>query len=153
MKLAIALLLLPFLQVHTQMHLSAADDILGKWQNLDKNLIVEIYKEGNCYKGRLLWFKNSNEKDNPSNTWLDVNNPDPALRTRKILGMDVLQKLVYNSKNNCWDGGEIYDSTTGRTWNSSLRFSSDGTLDVRGFWHFEFIGKTMSFKKYNPSNL
>lgn len=147
MKLAIAFLFLPFLQVHTQMNLIAADDVLGKWQNLEKNLIVEVYRDGNHFKGRLLWFKNSNEKTNPSYTWLDINNPDPALRNRKILGMDVLQKLVYNPKKNCWDDGEIYDTTTGRTWNSSLKFSEDGTMEVRGFWHFEFIGKTMSFKK------
>ena len=79
--------------------------------------------------------------------WTDKNNPDPALRTRKILGMNVLEKLSYSPNSNSWEGGMIYDAKNGRHWNSSAYINKDGTLKVKGYWHFKFIGKTMTFKR------
>lgn len=127
--------------------LNPADAVLGKWETVKENLIVEVYKEHNDYKAKILWFKNTNEKTRPSDTWIDDKNPNAALRHRKILGMQVLQNLVYNPKENRWEGGKIYDCTTGRTWDSSAWISRDGLLKVRGFWHFEFIGQTLVFKR------
>jgi len=124
------------------------DAIIGKWISIpQKNLIVEVFKEKNEYKGKIVWFNDNDDKTKPMNTRLDDNNSDPNLRKRKVLGLEVLDNLVYNSKNNRWESGKIYDAKSGRIWSSSAWMRKDSTLQVRGFWHFEFIGQSLAFKK------
>jgi uncharacterized protein (DUF2147 family) len=77
--------------------------------------------------------------------WTDVNNPDPALRKRKLLGMSILSGLVYVPESNSWENGMVYDAKHGRVWNASAYLGEKGRLHVRGYWHFKFIGKTMNF--------
>ena len=79
--------------------------------------------------------------------WTDSKNPDEALRSRKILGMDVLEKLRYDAGSNSWEDGMIYDAKNGREWNASAYISKDGLLKVKGYWHFKFIGRTLVFKR------
>ena len=79
--------------------------------------------------------------------WTDVNNPDPALRKRKLLGMSILSRLQYDPETNSWENGMVYDSRHGREWNASAYIDKKGQLHVRGYWHFKFIGKTMSFNR------
>jgi len=122
-----------------------ADRILGKWMAAEKNLTVEVYKTGNEFKGRIVWFN-----DDPSKAmdeWRDTHNPDPALRSRKILGMDIMRGLKYNKGDDAWVDGTIYDAQHGKEWNSSAYIDENGLLHVRGFWHFKLFGKTMIFKR------
>ncbi len=126
---------------------NSPDAILGKWETLQDNLIVDVYKEGHEYKAKVVWFKNSSEKTKPSTAWIDEKNPNKSLRSRKVLGMEVLQHLVWNPNNQKWEKGRIYDSTTGKEWNSSAWLTEDHLLNVRGFWHFEFLGRNMVFKR------
>ena len=124
------------------------DAIIGKWIAVPyKNLIVEVFKDKNEYKGKILWFNDNDDKTKPMNTRQDEKNADPALRKRKVLGLEVLNKMVYNSKSNRWESGKIYDAKSGRIWSSSAWIRKDSSLQVRGFWHFEFIGKNMTFKR------
>lgn len=147
MKFLAIFLTTVFFKPALNQRINAGDAILGKWETVENNLIVEVYKAGLEYRAKLVWFKNSDYKTNPQENWRDVKNPDAKLRQRKILGMEVLQHLVYNPDENRWEEGSIYDSTTGRTWDSSAWISKDGFLNVHGFWHWEFFGKTIFFKK------
>ena len=127
---------------------NSPDAIVGKWEAVpQKNVIVEVYKDQGEYKARVVWFNDNDDKSKPMNIRQDDNNVDPSLRKRKILGLQVLNNMVYNSKNNKWENGKIYDAKSGRTWNSSAWITNNNTLQVRGFWHFEFIGQNMTFKK------
>lgn len=124
------------------------DAIVGKWITVpQKNLIVEVFRDQNEYKGKIVWFNDSDDKTKPMNIRQDDNNTDPKLRKRKVLGLEVLDNMVYNSKSNRWESGKIYDAKSGRIWSSSAWMRKDNTLQVRGFWHFEFIGQSMIFKK------
>jgi uncharacterized protein (DUF2147 family) len=126
--------------------IAAANRVCGKWQTEEKNLIIQIYSENNQFKAKILWF---NDKDDTKdlNYWTDEHNPDLALRNRKILGMNVLENLVYDSDSNSWEDGIIYDAKSGRHWNSSAYINDDGQLKVKGYWRFKFIGKTLTFKR------
>lgn len=126
-----------------------ADQITGKWISQDKALIVEIYKHDNEYRGKMVWFKDDTSK--PMDEWTDKHNPDEKLRTRKLLGMDVMQGLIYNAKNNSYNDGSIYEAKTGKTWNASAKLSSNDVLKVKGYWHFKFIGRTMIFNRYHKN--
>lgn len=126
------------------------DAIVGKWMSTEDNLLVQVYKCSNDFKAKVLWFDDTDDKSNPYNTRTDSNNPDNTLRRRKILDMEVLHGLTYNAKEDRWEDGRIYDSKSGRTWDASAWITSDHVLKVRGFWHFEFLGETVKFKKYQP---
>ena len=77
----------------------------------------------------------------------DTKNPDKTLRTQKIIGMEVMHGLMYNIKEDEWQDGRIYDASSGKDWNAKAWLTKDGCLKVRGFWHFEFLGQNMCFKK------
>ncbi|MEO7800902.1 MAG: DUF2147 domain-containing protein [Ginsengibacter sp.] len=124
------------------------DDILGKWIAYPKqNMIVEIFRDSNQYKGKLLWFKDSDDPSRPMATRTDDKNPDPEKRKRLLLMSEVMDGLVYNKASSKWEDGTIYDAKAGKMWDAAVTMRQDGSLEVRGFWHYRFIGKTMIFKR------
>lgn len=126
--------------------------IVGKWVVLPKeNFIVEVYKAANEYKARLVWFKDTDDKSKPMAMRMDEKNPEPGLRNRKLLGLVVLNNMIYNPNANRWENGQIYDAKSGKIWSSSAWIDDDGKLEVRGFWHYEFLGRNMTFKRYDVS--
>ena len=141
----LALMLLTSSNYHTT-SIVEADQICGKWQNEDKNLVVQVYRDNAEYKARIVWFDNG-EGEQAMYNFTDKHNPDPALRNRKLLGMNVLENLVYDPETRTWEDGLIYDATNGRQWSSSAKINKDGSLKVKGYWKFKFIGKTISFKR------
>lgn len=124
-----------------------ANSIIGRWRSTEKNVEVEVYQTGNEYRAKIIWFDDSDDKNRPMNLRYDRKNPDKALRSRKIIGLEVLHGLVYNREEQVWHHGRIYDPTTGKDWNASIWLTSGGDVKVRGFWHFEFLGQNIFFKK------
>jgi len=122
-----------------------AERICGKWTSLEKNMIVEVYKSGNEFRAKIVWFKDDPSK--PMDEWRDSHNPDPALRSRKILGMDVVRGLKYDKEGDTWEDGIVYDAQHGKDWKGSAYIDDHGILRVRGYWHFKLFGKTMTFKR------
>lgn len=124
------------------------DAILGKWVAIPKkNFMVEVFRAGKEYKARLVWFNDTDDPSKPMKQRMDEKNPEPGLRKRRLLGMEVLNNMKYNASANRWESGNIYDAKSGRTWSSTAWLTKEGILKVRGFWHFEFIGKNMDFEK------
>lgn len=127
------------------------DLIIGRWMSTDNNLEVEVFKAGNEFRARVVWFDDTDNKSVPMNQRSDRKNPNQTFRSRKIIGMEVMNGLVYNAKDNEWQDGRIYDASTGKTWNAKISLIPDGCLKVRGFWHVEFLGKNLCFKSIiNP---
>jgi uncharacterized protein (DUF2147 family) len=141
----VLLLLLCLIENANALAIPANEKICGKWESTDKKLRIQIYLEHNQYHANLIWFSNTDGK--PMSYWTDVNNPDPALRKRKLLGMSILSRLQYDPETNSWENGMVYDSRHGREWNASAYIGKKGQLHVRGYWHFKFIGKTMNFNR------
>lgn len=123
--------------------LKPSELICGKWENTQKSLIIQVYVDHGEFKAKILWYKDTEGK--PLDYWTDRRNPDPKLRSRKILGMQILRNLKYRPKTNSWEDGIVYDSKHGKEWNSSAYIDKDGDMKVRGYWHVKFIGKTMTF--------
>ena len=122
-------------------------NILGKWMSEEKNLEVEIFKDGNQYKSTVVWFDDSDDKNIPMALRCDTKNPDKNLRGRKVIGLEVMNGLVYNAEDDEWQSGRIYDASTGKDWNVKAWLNKVGILKVRGYWHFPIFGETMSFNK------
>jgi uncharacterized protein (DUF2147 family) len=124
-----------------------ADRVCGKWVSSNKNIIVLVYREGNTFKGKMVWYKNT-DTSKAMDEWTDKHNPDPALRNRKILGLNILKEMTYSPGSDSWQNGKIYDISSGHEYSASARLGKDGVLKVTGYWHFKFIGRTMTFVRY-----
>jgi uncharacterized protein (DUF2147 family) len=149
-KFTLSTLLLVFVCVSlnaSHVNLEPCDRICGKWRSDKKNCIVQVFKDGEDYKAKLLWFDNSDEPGKPMDSRTDIKNPDVNLRSRKLIGMLVLEDLEYKAKSDSWENGLIYDAQTGKKWSSSATLTPEGSLKVTGYWHFKFIGRTMSFHR------
>ena len=69
--------------------------------------------------------------DAPPGPLVDVNNDDPALRSRPIVGLPLLQGFKPDGAD-AWSGGTIYDPEGGKTYKSKLRLKDQDTLEVDG---------------------
>ena len=147
MKNIYSILLFNFFIILTTEAQNNSDAILGKWMTTDNKLIVEVYRQSSNYKARILWFKDVNNK--AMSERIDEKNPDKVLRTRKWVGMDVLRNLKYDTENNEWIDGIIYDAKHGREWDSVAWINNEHLLKVKGYWVFKFISETLVFKRLN----
>ena len=129
-----------------------ADRIVGQWMSEENNMAVEIYKTGKFYEAKVVWVDNSNDKSTSMNAGYDTRNPDETLRKRKIIGLVVMNGLIYNEENNDWEQGKIYDPHNGKDWNAKASFTKTGLLRVRGYWGFQLLGKDLLFRKILANN-
>jgi uncharacterized protein (DUF2147 family) len=144
----LALMLYSSTNFHSTPSMAASDRLCGKWQLKNEGLTIQVYKDAGEFKAKIVWF-DDHDNTKQLDYWTDNQNPDPALRSRKILGLNVLEKLTYDPNTNTWEDGMIYDAKNGRHWNSSVCIDKDGLLRVKGYWRFKFIGKTLTFKRLN----
>ncbi len=64
---------------------------------------------------------------------LDENNKDKALRSRAVVGINVLSGfLIKDIRQRDFRGGRIYDPRRGREFKSNLHLKNDGNLEVEG---------------------
>ena len=118
-----------------------AQDVVGKWKLEDGSAIVEVYKNGDVYNGKIVWLEKPTEAD--GSPAVDDNNPDKALRSRKLIGLNMLSGLKKNGGE--YTGGTIYDPGNGKTYNCSMKVEGDvlkvrGSLDKKGL-----LGRTMDW--------
>ena len=118
-----------------------AQDVVGKWKLDNGTAIVEVYRQGDAYNGKVVWLKNPTFPD--GSPVVDVNNPDSKLRSRRIMGLNMLSGL--KKVGGEYTGGSIYDPNNGKTYNCSMKVEGDvlkvrGSLDKKGL-----IGRTMDW--------
>ena len=145
MKTAALLLLLLFPAFSPLLHATHnPDDILGYWMTAQNNLKVQVYKVNGEYRGKIIWFEEKGYKAK-MNDCRDEMNPNPALRDRKILGLEVLTNLHYEADEDNWEGGTIYDSNSGHSYDSVINMNTASTITVTGYWMFTWLGKDLNF--------
>ena len=115
-----------------------AEDILGLWDAGESD--VEIYSCGELLCGRIA--KLDEPLDEDGNEKLDKNNPDPALQSRPLIGMDLIAGFSRAGKRK-WEDGTIYDPRDGKTYKCVMKLQRDGTLKVRGYVGVPLLGKTV----------
>ncbi len=137
-------LLAIFLVLTTGATLFAKDDrdaIIATYLSEDKDAIIAIEKdkESDCYIGRII--KTLTEIE-----YVDSNNPDPAKRDQKVVGSVIIKGMKYRGKMS-WEGGTIYDPTSGKTYSAKMALDKEGNLKVRGFLGIPLLGKTTTWTK------
>jgi len=127
-----------------------ADKVVGFWLTEEKDAQVQIVKAADGkYDGAIVWLDEPNE-DNGTQK-IDDENPDPALQKRPILGLQLLNDFIYNSKDKEWQDGKIYDPDSGNTYDCYMWFDEDGNiLKIKGFiLGMRFIGRTSEWYRDN----
>ena len=121
----------------------SGDAITGTWKAVNKALTVQIYKRGTHYYGKIISFEDHKSKV-PAAERRDEKNPNPGLRNRKVLGMEVLTNLTYDPSERTWKNGRIYHINSGKTYSVSAGMEG-GKLVVRAYKGFSMLGKSYTF--------
>ena len=119
---------------------SDEDKLVGVWQPSDGRSYIKIDKIGVKFFGRIVWLKEPD--DESGNPRVDSNNPDEALRSTPLKGYRILKDFIYNSDENIWEEGTIYDPKNGTTYNCKIELTEDNQIEVRGFVGAAVFGRT-----------
>ncbi|GAB1463201.1 DUF2147 domain-containing protein [Pedobacter sp.] len=119
------------------------DDVLGKWLNPTGEGQIEIYKKGDKYFGKLVWIKDPTDENGKPKK--DEKNPNESLRSKPILGLEILKNFVFDDGK--WVDGSIYDPKSGKTYSCKLTLKGDKQLSIRGFIGVSLIGRTEVWKR------
>jgi uncharacterized protein (DUF2147 family) len=94
----------------------------GEWLVADGTARVRIAPCGNALWGSIVWTKTPPGRDQ--------NNPDPAKRSRSVIGMPILLNMK-KAEPNRWDG-EVYNAKDGRTYTSHISLVRADVLRIDG---------------------
>ncbi|MBX3503226.1 MAG: DUF2147 domain-containing protein [Alphaproteobacteria bacterium] len=106
---------------------SAQPTPMGDWLTAGASAVVRIApcpSDEGTLCGRITWLWD------PS-TSADTRNADPALRSRPLVGLEMLQGFR-PARPGEWTGGSIYNPEDGNSYSASLKLRDATTLDVRG---------------------
>jgi len=134
---------------------AGADDILGVWNNEEKDARIEVLKCADTYCGRIIWLKDPNypagsTEGTPGTPRLDNHNPDPARRTRPIFGLQIVKNFVF-AGDSLWKGGTVYDPKNGKTYSGKIKLVSPDQLDLRGYIGIPLLGRTTTWTRWLPN--
>ncbi len=129
MALTLAILWLP---AHANENL-----VVGTWLSGDGDGWVEISRIEDGISGLVAGSPN----DDPDRSKFDDKNPDPDLRGRKLLGLELFAGFHFDGDDR-WVGGTIYDPNSGKTYRCIITVISDQQLKVRGYVGIPLLGRT-----------
>lgn len=116
------------------------DALLGKWQTKEKKATILVTKVGNLYEGHIIGLRPGREHI------LDVKNPDPKKRTRKVMGVKMLRHFHYKGDGR-WKKGKIYDPVSGNIYKSSIKMEDENTISIRGYVGVPALGRSTVWKR------
>lgn len=123
-----------------------ADSPLGLWYNEPRTGQIEIARCGDALCGTIVWLKRPLRQDGTPQ--VDVHNPEPALRDRLILGLQILEGFPAEpARRNVWTGGRIYDPNRGNTYSCRLTVLDADTMHVRGYIGVPWLGETQTWTR------
>jgi len=138
---AMAVLLTAF----TSVRVARAGPPEGRWLTQDEGGVVEVYRCGDAFCGRLIWFRMQSLHDNPQA--LDVHNPTVGLRNKPLCGLVILSGFTPDGQDQ-WSGGSAYDPESGRTYSGEMTLKPDGHLSLRGYIGISLFGRSEEWTPY-----
>jgi len=126
------------------------DAIVGVWAtapgNEDGQAHVKITENNGKYEGEIIWlevpvYPADDEQGMAGQAKVDRENPDESLRTRPVIGLEIMHDFSYAGDGK-WKGGTIYAPDEGKTYKCKVTLQDDGTLKVRGYIGVSLLGRT-----------
>jgi uncharacterized protein (DUF2147 family) len=112
--------------------------VLGTWQE-PGGAKIDVHRCGEAVCLKVLTLS----RDAPST--VDGKNPDAALRTRPIVGLEIGQGFHLEDANHAEDG-KLYDPKSGKTYNGTMT-SEGSTMRLRGYVGIKLFGRTEEWKR------
>ena len=122
-------------------HASAATPI-GLWYAEGGAAEVAVEPCGRELCGRVVCLRSPLEDDGCD--LRDRRNPDPALRQRPVVGLQILRGLTARP-DGTWTGGHIYDPSSGNTYTCHLALDGEDRLRLRGYLGIPLLGRTATW--------
>jgi uncharacterized protein (DUF2147 family) len=107
-----------------------AGSVAGDWLSRDGDAVVRIAPCGDTVCGTFVWLRDSVDQAT-GRLDTDTHNPNPALRSRTLLGMRFLGGFR-PAGGGRWTDGRIYDPESGHTYRAKLSPTPDGRLKLEG---------------------
>ncbi len=104
-------------------------DPTGVWLTPAGNSHIEIRLCGEKLCGKIVWFTEPRNADGTLK--LDEKNKKEALRTRPLLGLELMSGFTETGDGK-WTKGRIYNPEDGQTYRSKLEVKDHNTLNVSG---------------------
>ena len=125
---------------------AASAEPVGQWYAEGGGAVVEITLCGDALCGRVVWLHSPLDEDGCE--LRDKNNPDPALRNRRLVGLQILGGLVASDQRLVsWIGGTIYDPVSGNTYRCRLELDGHDRLRLRGYVGIPLVGRTTTWTR------
>ena len=107
-----------------------AQSIAGKWKTIDdetgkEKSVIEIYKRGNKYFGKVIDILDTTKKNNSCTECTDSRKDQP------ILGMEIIKDLEQDDDE--FENGTILDPKNGKIYDCKIWLENKNTLNVRGY--------------------
>ncbi len=120
-------------------------DITGYWLTANKANIIQFYKVGDVYQGKIVWTRNKDKNGKPLT---DVNNPDKSKRKNQIVGTQMVSNLKYNAKTKTYEGGKAYLPQTGKTYNCKAKLiKNNDSMEVTAMAGMSLMSKTLTWTR------
>ncbi len=157
LKRAVLVLLSTLLLLVSFAFAADEDRILGLWNTPENDCKIEIFKRGTKYYGRIVWLKEplypaDDDKGMAGGPVVDRENPNPNLRTRPLIGLELIEGFTYIGKN-IWEKGTIYDPDNGKTYKCKMILSDPNRLEVRGYIGIPLLGMTSIWTRQAESSV
>ncbi|HYE46083.1 MAG TPA: sterol desaturase family protein [Caulobacter sp.] len=110
---------------------AARADIAGRWATQGFGSIVEFRPcagAPDTLCGRIVWLWKCDDPGGRRRT--DTRNPDKALRSRPLVGIEIVRGLRETAPG-VWSGGSIYNPDDGRTYTGTVKVRA-GRLELKG---------------------
>ncbi len=110
---------------------AAGSAIAGRWATQGFGSVVEFRPcagRPDAMCGRILWLWDPNDAAGRRRT--DSRNPDQALRSRSLIGVEIVRGLRETAPG-VWNDGSVYNPDDGRTYTGTVRVRA-GRLELKG---------------------
>ena len=108
---------------------SVPEDVVGLWHGNESILWIE--RVGTTLEAVII----------------AIRNPDPKLRARYIMGLNVLADYRFDQSR--WQG-KIYDPRSGNNYSSTMKVNRNGELQIRGYIGTALFGRTETYRPLDP---
>ena len=117
--------------------------VLGFWFTKDNQSIVEIYKKGSEFLGKIIWLDEPNDKSGKPMT--DSKNSDNKKKNNPLLFLTILKGFALSNESTL-ENGTVYDPKNGKTYSSIIKLKNGG-LEVRGYIGFSLFGRSETWTR------
>ena len=98
-----------------------AESPIGVWMTAEKDSKIRVANCGKALCATILWAKA---------TGVDENNPNPSMRDRKIIGLDLSRDMRPDGSGGF--AGSIYNPENGKTYKATMNAKTLNELEVGG---------------------